>query len=391
MKSPRRDFVVLWVLVVLGAVLDIELLLHRRSAEAGSLPGCSLTGFQCEDVLSSPYGRVLGFSLAWWGLAYYSALGFGLVIASWLPELLARLSLAVATVPGAASAVWLIAIMQTQIGSYCLWCLALHAVNIGLLSAAIYQCRAAWNRQRTVAMRDSVPSASGRLLLASLIAGSVLAIWQVTVLALFHDPVGMFTTPVAGHPAPMNELSIAADEHPSATVLGNPKSPQQIVIFSCLTCTECRRVHRMLTGVQRRTGHLYRIELRFAPLSPECNPVYGAATSVSPEHQHACSLARLSLAVAIANESQFAEYVEWLFHHQKGLTPPEAQQEAERLCGAAQLKKAAASLEIDERLARDVELARQFNVDSVPQIFVAGGQLTGTLTKRGLQDVLAMP
>lgn len=375
-------------LLAVGLLLDGGLIWHLSAVgQDAGLPGCSLSGLSCDEVLNSPYGRVLGISLAWWGAVYHFILIVTVLVATRLPQIPARLMVAVAAIPGATAAVWLVIVMKTQIGSFCLWCLAVHAVNLTLLLTAVYQAQVAWDRDKGTKWGE--PPSSRGLLIAGAFTGCALAAWQIAMLALFHDPIQLVVEPVAGKPSPLSELSVTVDPQPLITMLGDPQSSRRIVVFSCLTCRECRKVHRMLAAIQHKASPSLRIELRFAPLSPECNPAHTAVKKTSVEHRNACQLAHLALAVAASRPSQFAGYVEWLFERQHNLPISAAQAEAERRCGAGALNAALDGLAVNERLAHDVELAQLFQVVSVPQIFVKDGRLSGTVSTVTLQAALA--
>lgn len=65
-------------LIIFGAVIGLldsgYLSMLELRGQTGA--ACDLGGFNCDAVLTSRYSRLFGIPLAYWGLAYYSALFF---------------------------------------------------------------------------------------------------------------------------------------------------------------------------------------------------------------------------------------------------------------------------------------------------------------------------
>lgn len=65
-------------LIIFGAVIGLldsgYLSMLELRGQTGA--ACDLGGLNCDAVLTSRYSRLLGIPLAYWGLAYYSALFF---------------------------------------------------------------------------------------------------------------------------------------------------------------------------------------------------------------------------------------------------------------------------------------------------------------------------
>ncbi len=69
---------ILIFLIIFGAAIGLLDSGYLSMLEFRNQTGvaCDLGGFNCDAVLTSQYSRLLGIPLAYWGLAYYSALFF---------------------------------------------------------------------------------------------------------------------------------------------------------------------------------------------------------------------------------------------------------------------------------------------------------------------------
>jgi uncharacterized membrane protein len=90
-------------------------------AAKGFLIPCGFAG-GCDQVLSSPYARFLGISIAWFGLAYYSAIAAaGLFAFYGYPE-----ALQISVIPAAAAFLFTLYLFYLQaivIRAFCDYCL----------------------------------------------------------------------------------------------------------------------------------------------------------------------------------------------------------------------------------------------------------------------------
>jgi protein-disulfide isomerase/uncharacterized membrane protein len=133
-------------LALVGCLLSVGahlyLALHYyplKVGAAGAQSLCSLNAkFDCDAVSASAYSAFLGVPLAIWG-AVANAVLFVLILMSWLewsehPERLRRWCLALAGMSVAASVV-MGAISLLFMHNYCLFCIALYIISIGIFVA----------------------------------------------------------------------------------------------------------------------------------------------------------------------------------------------------------------------------------------------------------------
>lgn len=89
---------------------------------------CSLGG-GCETVLSSSYAKLLGISVAWYGVAWYVAT-LAIIYFSLFAKKLDLKYLKITVLAGLAFSLYLLGLEIFVIHAYCTWCLASLAVVV---------------------------------------------------------------------------------------------------------------------------------------------------------------------------------------------------------------------------------------------------------------------
>ncbi|MBX3436686.1 MAG: thioredoxin domain-containing protein [Planctomycetaceae bacterium] len=379
---------ILWLLV--GCGLTVNSILAWKLADRGLdgplvLPGCTAGGFDCESVLTSPYSQVLGVSLTLWAFAYYAAV-LGLLTIERRTRPFGALALSVVAAPAVAAAVWFPYVMHARLQEHCPWCLVDHAINLAFFFTAVLLARNVWRQTRARRVEALEPPLSPRWVHLSVNAAILLTAWTATVLVFMHASTELAAIPVSGGSAVVDRVSFAGAGITLTTVSGDPKSERRVTMFSCPTCSHCRRVHALLEEISREEP--LRIEMRFAPLDPSCNPVWSTEEDVAAAHRQACELVRIALAVAATDEAAFAPFADWLYTNQRGMTVERAAGEARQRVDAVGFDAAVTSAAVSDRLEADVRLAKELDVRSVPRLFVAGGPLIGPILRENLAVTL---
>lgn len=390
-----------------GLAINVLLLGQTYSAaEAGGLrlPGCTAAGSPCDVVLGHPASRVFGIALTLWGLEFYAVATLTLVVLRWTPSLAGALLLAVVASAGAVTGVWLFIVMRTQIGSYCPWCVALHACNLIAFVLAVGRVQTLWDVQQKQRRETGQPASSKRPIVGAVAAGGLVASVTLTMLAWGAGQATLTILPFeAGQPT-FAELLFASEQPAGSrpaeisTILGDPNSTHRVVLFSCFTCSQCRLVHGFLEQLLARPGANFCVEVRMAPLDPACNPAWPPGKA-SPEHERACATAETALGVAAAAPAAFAEFAEWLFGHQGKLTEAALAAEAARIADASEVDAVAEgdsandqvgrSALVQQRLANDVHLTQRLGIKAVPRLVLPTGVVQGTFTTKNLAELLA--
>jgi len=357
---------------------------QAKQLDSPELWGCGAGETACAEVWTSSYSRVLGISLAAWGLGYSSLVISAVVACRRSTTVRSALFLPALTSVGAIVGVWLSGLMFVELESRCAWCLAVHGLNFLTFLASVGRARVLLNRaaaRRTEAgdsrslLKPIVAAIAGGLLLSDAVIGFVF---------LFRSEPQIIVVPVPGIDDPVAYIAQSKNAEGPRTASGSDSARRGVVLFSCLTCSSCRQAHQDLSAWQATHREELRIEYRFAPLSPACNPRWHG-TEPAPEQRHACELAKLLLAVALADQRQFEPFQEWLYEHQLGLTLEAADAEAERRIGRDYLTEALKNPAIAERLRSDVAQAERLQVKTVPKLFMKNGSVVGPLTVGSLE------
>ncbi len=361
-----------------------------------SLGGVCGGAGDCNGVVSSRYGRLLGLPVSVWGAWYYLVAG---TLASGL--LIMRRE----DVPAFARALlWLTAAalafdaylgwaMAARLRAYCPLCLATYAVNLLILLAAlraVSRSRRLPSRLRSllpspaILLRPADPAyyrevlklflaalgggASAMVLVLSLLVSGALSRREKAELATLLDY--MARTP---------PTSIATAGLP---VRGPDDAPITIVVFSDFLCEQCRLASRYLDVVAADHRDSLRIFYANYPADQECNPVAERTL-----HPGACALARA--AECAHRQGRF-----WAFHHAVFEDPGKV--------GAEKIATYAARAGLDTAafdacrseegpsaaVRAEIALARSAGVGFTPTIFVNGRGLVGALKPRMLEAAI---
>lgn len=376
-RAPRG----LWFLrcLLLGAAA-IAALLYVRTQDVRALPpGCG-PGSPCSTVLASRWAQAAGVSVTVPALGLYLTALLA-TFAVHCPRCGSRaaafarawLALAAGLLLGAA--VWFLGVQGLLLGAWCPWCLAEHALGIAAAGTTLWvlvQIR----RAQSAAPRWGLSLALAVAALASLIAVQTWGPFEPQAALRFESRV----TRDSG-PGPDRVLELAGG---AVTIragefgwLGSPDAPHLLLALSDYSCDHCRTLHRHLEAALRRYPGQVAVLVVPVPLNPQCNPY---VPFLGPEHEHACSLAQLALAVAAEEPTKFPGFDYWLFATEEPRAPAAALAEAARRMpgvdweAALQAPRVAATL----RLACDV-----YRVSHAQQLPALLGQ--------GLQTIVGAP
>ncbi|MCC7205392.1 MAG: hypothetical protein IT441_09960 [Phycisphaeraceae bacterium] len=143
------------------------------------------------------------------------------------------------------------------------------------------------------------------------------------------------------------EVPLAVERMP---LIGRPDAARIVVQFIDYTDLESRQVYELLTKMRRRYGDQLAILPVLFPIDPAVNPRISLAAA--PDGRSG-ELARLALAVWLADPSQFAGFHEWLMSPDDPHRSPsldEARARARQLVGNERLDAAMADPRLDQTL-----------------------------------------
>jgi uncharacterized membrane protein/protein-disulfide isomerase len=394
---PSRGLWFLLCAVWLGGVLVTAMLawqgwLNEISGEGVAdigLPGCGADEGSCNDVLTSPYSRVAGISLTTLALMFWIAYGAMLVVVRGVsaksPSVPLSLMLPVLSSLGVAAGGWAVYVMRMQLEHVCHWCMLIHACSLALLVLGAVYAVIDWRYRSALRSERDLPPLTRRPVVLASFTGVVLAVWQVFFLVYFSDPQKPSVVRVVLYSEylnikkfnldPIKELSLP-DDAPVATFKGDHDAPDRLVMLTCFSCSYCQSLNSDLRTIMKNHPNRLRVDIRFSPLSFKCNSLHRKKDKVKPKHEWACVTARAAAAVAMVDQTRFAEYIDWLYLNREEMTSEKALTEGRRLIGEDRFNTAFDSPQVEDRLSRDVQLARRYGATSVPRIFIRQGQVT---------------
>jgi hypothetical protein len=160
-------------------------------------------------------------------------------------------------------------------------------------------------------------------------------------------------------------------------ILGPPDAKFLIATMMDYTCEFCRRLHPMLDeAIAAFNGQLATLMV-FAPLEPACNPL---VEEFEPKHINACAYARLALAVATIDESQFVPFHRWLFEGEQPPTIDQAEARAAEWIGEQALRDAITGERVKQRLNDGLTLYKITGKGPLPRVLLPTGVLMGEVS-----------
>ena len=303
---------VLTGLCALGVALSAYLAWHYLVG--GSVIGCD-GGSACDQVLSSRWSAIGGV-LPVSGLAegaYLAMLiaSFSIGPATAAPvRRLAWRALLVLAGAAAGSAVWFTLVQNWVIGAFCPYCMATHLT--GLLLAGLVLWRAP--RQFEDDSTEVTPTkAAPRRVIGPWPAIGLAAAGVALAGIMAAVQVGVAPRTVIRGGA-STEILPALDPH-AAPLIGSPDAPYVVTLLFDYNCPHCQRVHALLDEVVRRYGGKVAFALSPAPLNNQCNPYIPQNLD---EFKDSCELAKIGLAVWVADRGAFPAFDRWMFSPEPG-------------------------------------------------------------------------
>lgn len=330
-----------WVLIALNiAALVLSITLSWHYIAGGKMAGCS-GGSACDQVLSSRWSMLGPFPVSGLAVGAYLAMLVSLFIAPSSELPLRRLAWSVMLLLAGSiigSAVWFTILQKWLIKQFCVYCMTTHTT--GTLLALLVIGRSL--KERTEGVRLISPVRSLILLLVGLLTAGGMAAYQL------ND-----TPSESGHTDELEAVVAAtSNEDNEVPMVGSPDAPYIVTMLFDFQCSHCQKLHFMLNEVVRQYDGKLAFTLCPSPLNSNCNPYI-------PEEKggfiNSCELARLGLAVWLADHDAFASFEIFMFTFDSGSswhprTLEAATAKAVELVGREQLNTALADPWVEEYL-----------------------------------------
>jgi protein-disulfide isomerase len=323
------------------------------------------------------------------------------------------LILPVVTSIGFTAAVWSLGVMFIVLGQFCLYCTAIHIVNVALFGLSIEYAREDWKIRQRRRWETALPELPTTPVAVHVFLGLLVATTQILAMSMFHDQprveerLAVARTTLAIRKLatdPVQLLALDSDSENQAetdpaasgaaashdtiwTIMGNRDAPYRMAVYSCPTCPKCASLHKVLAEMIERYPQQLRVDVRFWPLWHTCNRAIRKG-SVSNRHREACDIVRYAIAVAAVDPQAFPGYLDWLYGRASDLNEPLAETEARVRVDSKEFNEARDSSALWQRFNRDMELGRHLGLTSVPRLFLPQGQVYGGVTVDNLEELL---
>lgn len=355
----------------------------KLNGSISNLAGCGAAG-GCEAALGGRWSQWLGIPVTLPAILLH--LG---IIALCSTAAARRLStqtrsrlLTTAALTLIIAALWFIGLMAsgTRGAAWCPWCLAAH--SCGLITAAILLAKP-FSRTPLALPAFAASSAAATLILGQLFGPqpeshqlSSAPLPPLTTPAPNPTPTPASPTPAATSPTPApspaapitalppNTRAFPGSPNPprlisfpssqahfdaaNLPILGNPNAPTVFVEYFDYTCKSCRELYEDLNALKAAYPDQFAVVVIPCPLNRACNP--NLLPSIK-DHESACELAKLGLAVWRLNPSVFPRFHEGLLKLPLPASVPAATALAETAIPADQLKAELNSKPIADFLA----------------------------------------
>lgn len=292
----------------------------------------------------------------------------------------------------AGSAVWFIIVQKWVIGAFCPYCTATHIT--GLLLAVLVIWRgprkfendsidvALTNPAGTPDVRAAASTAryptTGAVIAAQVrvvslaaawgIIGSLPAVGLALACILAACQVG-FTPPAVYHGGESQNNPPFVDPQ-DVPLVGSPAALYVVALLFDYKCPHCQQIHFMLNDSIRRYEGKLAFALCPAPLNTQCNPYIPKDVD---EFKDSCELAKVALAVFLAEPEAFAAFDGWMFSFESGdrwhpRSLDAARTKAIELVGQAKFDAARANPWIDRYMQTSIRIYGKTGGNAIPKL-----------------------
>jgi len=291
-----------WIITGLATLaLVLSAIMSWHYLVGGTMVGCG-GGSPCEQVLKSRWSTIAGL-LPVSGLAagvYLAMLVATLYIGPATEAPIQRMAWSLMLVLAGAiagSAVWFTILQKWIIGDFCPYCMTAHITGL-LLSALVVWRATAGSPESIIRPRPAIG-----LTLSGLVLAGILAFFQ----SVF--------TPSAVYSEGESQDYLSAIDYHAVPMVGSPDAPYVVTLLFDYQCSHCQQLHFMLDEAIHRYAGKLAFVLCPAPLNTRCNPYIPRDAD---EFKNSCELAKISLAVWVAERGAFPDFENWMFTFESG-------------------------------------------------------------------------
>jgi uncharacterized membrane protein len=288
-------------LAVVGFGISVYLVWMKLTGRISSVVGCGGEG-GCANVLGSQWSQWFLIPVSAASACFYlGVIGLTFKVSKPLLTMAAVLLIL--------AAAWFMGLQAFVIKSFCPWCFATHTVGLLTAGAILWKARAPFKATFMI-----VPLVLMSVLAMGQIYGPKPKPYEVTEergiekrkevkvqnegkgkLVTFKDPTGKV----------MKTYRLG-----SVPLIGSPDAKHFVVKYFDYTCKSCRMMEEDLTALMQQYPGQIAVIVLPTPLNRACNPYLSPRIH---DHEHACELARLGLAIWRVQPESFEKAHEILF------------------------------------------------------------------------------
>jgi uncharacterized membrane protein len=372
----------IWVMRALAAVALIDLTYLFVASLTGNPLACTPGKiFDCAAALASPYAFFGPFPVSMLGLMVYGSI-FSVLMwlnptrsptarkAAWL-MLVLLISLA------AGAAAWLIALQLTKTAPLCPYCLVSHTVGL-MLTILVFKFAPL---PRSQSLKFVAIAAVSVLVFVAVQTGfphriptavvRIAAGAPNTPVVSLDDPQTSDGSDFDTGPGPERQLGILGGRvrlsPRQLPIIGSPDAPIMMVVLFDYTCINCRKLHQNTQSALKRYPGQFATVVLPVPLDKTCNTYI---TKTDQDHENACELAKLALAVWIAKPAEFEAFNDWMLNRDDTVSVKEARAQAAKRIGADTLEATLQDDRVGRELKKGIKVYGVADRGAIPRIFV---------------------
>lgn len=423
MKSTAR--ILILVLALAGVAVSLYLTNYhfRILSDPAFESACKFNEtFNCDKVNSSAWAKLWGIPLALYGAGYYLAIS---LLAGFAFAKGEKFSRAMELIFGFSFLSVLLSlglayVSAFQIGAWCVFCMSLYAINLGMLGLAYVGSEGSLgsivgrlDKELAGILRSPMLYTVGLVFIGVVFLGG--SYYKVQVVEAEKRQAEKFladkprevkapaaTSSGPGEPTKGGDHSAddGHDHSKTATsevlqnevvtlkrmghepINGKLDAPVSILIFSDFQCPYCQVAGGVLEEVVRQNPGKVSVTYYHYPLDMDCNPYMGR-----PLHEFSC---RASVAAICAQkQGQFWEMHDELFRNQKDISPELISQAARTLgLDLTAFQKCQEDRTNYSIILSDIEQGKAANLTGTPSIFINGQKWKGMLSPEALTQVV---
>lgn len=361
-----KRLIIVLALALIGLGLSASLSFHYYDLRSGAgefKSFCNMNEMMnCDAVAASSFAEIFaGFPLASFSGGWYLAMAILSLMA--MGDGFRKSGSRALVLMSAVGVVFSIAyfvIMMSVIQKYCLQCLLIDGVNLGLLAV-------------TATLWKISPSKKGESGQWTRVAGVVAGTLLITVLFFkSYDRSGMEGITHDELADSMLNATVQQIDIPAqAPVMGAANAPVTIVEFSDFQCPHCKNGAKIMHTLMERFPGKLRVVYRGYPLDQSCNQFMKSAG-----HPVACEATKVAMCAGA--QGKFKAVYEAIFENQASLKPGLPMTLAtEAGADPDQLKTCLATPDTGILVKQAIEQGNLLGVKSTPTFFLNGRKVEG--------------